>query len=77
MVNRCGVAVDGRGGLRPHVAIVRVKVECAHMVGAVRAFKLHTAFNALDGIEAVHGLSVALCAGMKRNGGGAAKVTEN
>lgn len=73
----CGVAVDRSGGLRTHIAIVRVEVQCAHVVGAVRAFKLHTAFNALDGIEAVHGLSVAVCAGMKRNGGGAAKVIED
>lgn len=75
MVNLGGVAVDGCGGLRAHVPIVRVEVECAHVVGAVCALKLHAAFHALDGIEAVHGLSVAVCAGMKRNGGGAAKVT--
>jgi hypothetical protein len=77
MVYLGGVTVDGRGGLCAHVAVVRVEVECAHVVGAVRAFKFHAAFNALDGVEAVHTSSVVACAGMKRNGSGTAKVMEN
>ncbi len=77
MVNLRSVAVDRGCGLRAHIAVVRVEVECAHVVRAVRAFELHSAFNALDAVEAVHSLSVAGCAGIKRNGGGAPKVMEH
>ena len=54
MVNLGGVLVDRSGGLRAKVAIAGIEVECAYVVGAVRAGKLHAALNARDTIEAFH-----------------------
>jgi hypothetical protein len=49
-----GVLVDGGGGLSAQVAVSRIEVERAHVMGAVGAGELHAAFNASHGVEAFH-----------------------
>jgi hypothetical protein len=44
------------------------------VVGAMRAGELHAAFNAGDGVEALHCFSLAFSRKRDRHGGGAAKV---
>lgn len=48
------VLVDGGSGLRAQIAVARVEVERAHMMGAVRARKLHAALYASDTVKAFH-----------------------
>ena len=54
VVDAGGVLVDGGCSLGAEVAVARVEVECADVVGAVGAGKLHAALDASDGVEALH-----------------------
>jgi len=54
MVNLGGVLVDGGRGLRAQIAVARVEVERAYVVGAVGAGKLHAALNTSDGVKTFH-----------------------
>jgi len=74
VVDGGGVAVDGGGGLGAEVAVASVEVERGDVVGAMRAGELHAAFNAGDGVEALHCFSLAFSRKRDRHGGGAAKV---
>ena len=75
MVDAGGVAVDGGGGLGAEVAVARVEVESADVVGAVGAGEPHASLDARHGVETFHNSSVVLWRRMERHGGGAAKVT--
>jgi hypothetical protein len=55
-----GVLVDLGGGLGAEVAVARVKVESADLVGAVRAGELHASLDARHGVEPLHNSSVVL-----------------
>jgi hypothetical protein len=66
-----GVLVDGGGGLGAEVAIAGIEVESGDVVGAVRAGELHAAFDASDGVEALHRFECSLlCAKGKARGVG-------
>jgi len=54
VVDAGGVLIDGGGGLGAEVAVARVEVERADVVGAVGAGELHSALDASDGVEAFH-----------------------
>jgi hypothetical protein len=54
VVNFRGVLVDGGCGLSAEVAVTRVEVESADVVGAVGAGKLHASLDACDGVETLH-----------------------
>jgi len=54
MVHAGGVVVDGGGGLGAEVAVARIEVERADVVGAMSAGELHAALDASDGVEAFH-----------------------
>jgi hypothetical protein len=69
MVNFGGVLVDGGSGLRAQVAIARIEVEGAHMVGAVGAGKLHAALDARDAVEAFHNSECSPLAGKRKTRG--------
>jgi hypothetical protein len=75
VVNFDGVAIDLGCGLGAEVAVARIEVEGADVVSAVGTGELHAAFDAGDGVEAVHESSVVFCSVAGRNGSEAAKVT--
>ncbi|MGA9510149.1 MAG: hypothetical protein WBV55_16140 [Candidatus Sulfotelmatobacter sp.] len=58
-----GVLVDGGGGLGAEVAVAGIEVERGDVVSAVRAGKLHAAFDASDGVEAFHKFECSLLRG--------------
>jgi len=62
-----GVIVDCGCGLGAEIADLRIEIEGAHAVGAVRAGELHSVLNALDAVG-FHWLDCsALRAGMGRD----------
>ena len=61
-MNTGGVLVDGGGGLSAEVSVAGIKVECRSRVGAVTAGEFHAAFNAGDGVEALHRFECSLLA---------------
>lgn len=66
MVNFGGVLVDGGGGLGAQVAVARVEIERADVVGAVGAGELHASLNAGNGVEALHNIECSLFAGKRK-----------
>jgi hypothetical protein len=54
VVNGGGVAIDGSSGLGAEVAVAQVEVECADVVSAMGAGKLHASLDACDSVEALH-----------------------
>ena len=58
-----GMQVDFGGGLGAEVAVARVEVEGADVVGAVSAGELHASLDASDSIEALHNFESSLLAG--------------
>jgi len=60
VVNAGGVAVDGSGGLSAKVAIAGIEVECADVVRAASAGKLHAALNPRDGVMPLHNSECSL-----------------
>jgi hypothetical protein len=62
VVNAGGVEIDSSGCLSAEVAVARVEVESADVVGAVGAGKLHASFDAGDGVKALHRIQCSLFA---------------
>jgi hypothetical protein len=74
VMHRRGMLVDGGGGLGTLVAVARIEIQRADMVGAVAASKPHAALDARDAIKALHGFSLVFLCHRERNEGSAAKV---
>ena len=60
VVNAGGVAVDGGSGLRAKVAIAGIEIECADVVRAASAGKLHATLNPHDGVMPLHNSECSL-----------------
>jgi hypothetical protein len=74
VVDAGGVTVDGGGGLSAEVAVAKVEVEGADVVGTVGAGELHASLDARDGVKALHSSSLVFWCGSERHEGRAAKV---
>ena len=74
VVDAGGVAIDGGGGLGAEVAVAKVEVEGADVVGAAGAGELHASLDAGDGVVSLHNFSVVSWRRIDTHGGGGAKV---
>ena len=58
VVDAGSVEIDGGSGLGAEVTVAGVEVECADVVSAAGAGKLHAALDASDGVVSLHKSSV-------------------
>jgi len=62
VVNFGGVLVDGSCGLGAKIAIARVEVKSADVVGAMGAGEPHASLDASDGVKTLHSIKCSLLA---------------